>query len=50
MALNDPLQWVIIIIFLVVIIFGGYLLYRLIRLMNKADKYFDAKAKQSTLN
>lgn len=49
MALTDPLQWVLIAVVVIglVIVFFGYLLYRLLRVLNKADKYFDARAKES---
>jgi len=48
MALGDPLQWIIIgFVVLVVVGFVVYLLYRLLRLLDKADRFFDAKAKES---
>ena len=48
MSLTDPLQWIVV----GILIMGGvalvlYVLYMLIRVLNKADKYFDAKAKES---
>jgi hypothetical protein len=48
MTLGDPLQWVIIgFLGLVVVGFVVYLLYRLLRVVDKADKYLDAKMKES---
>jgi hypothetical protein len=49
MALTDPLQFVVIWVLFVggVIALVAYVLFRIIRLMNKAEKYFDSKAKES---
>ena len=48
MALNDPLQWLIIGA-LVVVVLGVivYVLLRVLRTLNKADRYFDSKEKVS---
>jgi len=46
-AFSDPLQWVIIGFLGLVVIGAAYVLYRLVRVMNKADKYFDARMKES---
>jgi hypothetical protein len=46
MAFDDPLQWIMIGAFLVVVIvLIGYVLLRFMRTLDKADKYFDSKSK-----
>jgi uncharacterized protein HemY len=46
MAFNDPLQWLIIgILALVVLGAVAYILLRILRTLNKADRYFDTKEK-----
>ena len=48
-ALGDSLQWVIIVALSVLIVVGiVYLLLRVIRTLNKADKYFDSKEKRES--
>jgi hypothetical protein len=50
-ALGDPLQWVIIgVLGVVVVVVIVYLLLRIIRTLNKADKYFDSKGNQPSLD
>ena len=46
MAFDDPLQWLIVSAF-VVVVFGVvvYVLRRILGTLNKADKYFDSKEK-----
>ena len=48
MAFNDPLQWLIIGA-LAVVVLGVivYVLLRILRTLNKADRYFDSKEKVS---
>jgi uncharacterized protein HemY len=48
-ALGDPLQWVIIVVLSVLIVLAiVYVLLRVIRTLNKADKYFDSKEKRES--
>ncbi len=48
MTFADPIQWVVITAFLVVVLIViAYILLRVIRTFNKADKYFDNKEKGS---
>ena len=44
MAFGDPLQWLIIGI-IILAVFGliAYILYRILRTLNKADRYLDGK-------
>jgi len=45
---SDPLQWIIIGVILIIGV-GGivYILLRILRTLNKADKYFDSEGKGS---
>jgi uncharacterized transporter YbjL len=46
MALNDPLQWLIIgALVVVVLVVAVYVLRRVLGTLNKADRYFDSKEK-----
>jgi len=48
MAFGDPLQWLIIgIVVLAVLGAIVYIILRILRTLNKADKYFDKKEKGS---
>jgi len=47
-AFDDPLQWLILGAFVVVALgVVVYILLRILRTLNKADRYFDSKAKGS---
>jgi len=51
MAFTDPLQWLIIGILVLgaggVLVLIAYILFRILRTLDKADKYFDSKEKGS---
>jgi hypothetical protein len=50
MAFGDPLQWLIIGILILVVLGLGvvvYVLFRILRTLKKADRYFDRKEKGS---
>ena len=48
MTLADPLQWIMIGgVVVVVTVIAFYLFFRIIKTLAKADRYFEAKAKES---
>ena len=49
MALTNSLQYIVIWLFVGIAVIGVivYILYRILRVVGKADKYFDAKMKES---
>lgn len=48
MALGDPLQWLITGFAIVVVLgFIAYILMRVLRTLDKADKYFESREKES---
>jgi hypothetical protein len=51
MAFDDPLQWVIIGIFVLAVLGAiAYILLRILRTLNKADRYLDSKEKGATVS
>jgi len=47
MAFDDPLQWLVIGIFVLAVLGIAYILFRILRILNKAERYLDSKEKGS---
>jgi hypothetical protein len=48
MAIGDPVQWIVMLVLIFGVIAGiVYIAFRLLRLMSKAERYLDEKAKET---